>query len=244
MCNSCSCVLLGFVCPVAFFLVVFFVPNWMCLWTEPAWKGQNLCWALSCSLMTVFVVTSLNPPPPGSLLCCLADLTPALPPTSCLLCVGWSVLSVCAAQVGFWGAGEWGGWLLGQGQILEQVHRGSAPRQHPTLLQHSGALRPPVCPPVRMAEPASPPAFPPCLWYRLALLTLNAVKRVLTHKQVIFNARNLEMSSVAEPADLSLKYCLGDPNSSLWPFLLSVSHSLCQWSSLVSIQMCVCADES
>lgn len=67
-------------------------------------------------------------------------------------------LSVClyVAQVGFWGAGEWGGWLLGQGKILEQVHRGSAPYEHPTLLQHTGALCPPVCPPVCIAKLASP----------------------------------------------------------------------------------------
>lgn len=43
-----------------------------------------------------------------------------------------------------------------------------------------------------------PPAFPPRLCYRLALLTLNAEKRVLTHKQVIINAGNVEMSSVAD----------------------------------------------
>lgn len=54
----------------------------MCFWTDAtwcsaelylAWMGPNLCWALSCSLMTVLVIT------PGSLPSCLADLTSPMP---------------------------------------------------------------------------------------------------------------------------------------------------------------------
>lgn len=92
-----------FLCLVAYFV------TWMHFWTDATWLSaelyfgtESVCWALSCSLMTVLVIM------PGSLLSCLANLTSPMPLIYTPVPLCW-LLCLSMAQVGFWGAGKLGG---------------------------------------------------------------------------------------------------------------------------------------
>ena len=153
------------------------------------------------------LLTGLSPPP-----------VPPVPPVPLCPCV-------CPlAQVGFWGDGEWGGGGAGQGEVVEQVHRGSASVCRAAVYQCPGAVCTSVRPPVRTAAPAGAALLPPAL--------LTAPSRALPESGRIRESSRQAQIRVLLPSDqtsggdhiFSLNYQLGhhcDQFRGIWGWKLS-----------------------